>query len=249
MSAQHIDEHMKMADVIHLNHLLLFVLERFNISLGFGDKSVETVCLDNNIQPDFFVKMVNSFLDPSYIPEAAPQHFPTKQAISYLKNAHNYYVHDKIPEIESLIKGMESQCELKSKNMEILNQFFQKYRKEVEEHIQKEEEVTFPYILEIAEAYNQKVLSPELQKKMKNYSIHIYAKEHDNIEEKLYDLKNIIIKYLPPVSDQNLCRKILIELFNLEKDLNDHGLLEDRVIVPLIAEMESELKKFPLQTI
>ena len=25
-----------------------------------------------------------------------------------------------------------------------------------------------------------------------------FAGEHDNVEEKLYDLKNIIIKYMPP---------------------------------------------------
>ena len=73
---------------------------------------------------------------------------------------------------------------------------------------------------------------------MENYSIDIFKNEHDNIEEKLFDLKNIIIKYLHQPKDEKLCNKLLYELFNLEQDLNDHSRIEDKVLVPKIREME-----------
>ena len=42
---------MKMADVIHLDYTLLPVITRFGINLGFGDRTVEKVCLENNSKP------------------------------------------------------------------------------------------------------------------------------------------------------------------------------------------------------
>ncbi|MCF8406203.1 MAG: hypothetical protein K9H58_19835, partial [Bacteroidales bacterium] len=79
---------------------------------------------------------------------------------------------------------------------------------------------------------------PELLEKINNYSINVFAGEHDNVEEKLYDLKNIIIKYLPPSKDKALRNRILMELFRLEKDLNAHAELEDKVLIPKVAKME-----------
>ena len=87
----------------------------------------------------------------------------------------------------------------------------------------------------------QNKVSADIVKKIKNYSINDFAIEHDNVEEKLYDLKNIIIKYLPPCKNKTLCARILIELFRLEKDLNAHALLEDKVLIPKVAKMEEIL--------
>jgi len=54
-------------------------------------------------------------------------------------------------------------------------------------------------------------------------------------------LKNIIIKFLPPVKDMTICNNILIELFRLEKDLNNHARMEDKVLIPKVREMEKAI--------
>lgn len=232
-----------MADVIHMNYLLLYVIDRFGIKLGFGDQSVEEVCRKHHLDADFVVEIVNSFVDEHYIPSCGVNTFPTEQAIEYLRNTHSNYLDVKIPEIESLINEMVQDCSLDKKNVIILNNFFDEYREELKSHIKREEVAVFPYVLKITEAFRKKSVTAELINEMKSYSIQDFASEHDNVEEKLYDLKNIIIKYLPPVDNPHLCHKILIELFNLEKDLNDHALLEDRLVVPIVSEKEAYLKK------
>lgn len=236
-----------MADVIHMNYLLLYVIDRFGIKLGFGDQSVEEVCRKHHLDADFVVEIVNSFVDENYIPSSDIDTFPTEQAVEYLRNTHSSYLDVKIPEIESLINEMVQNCSLDKKNVIILNNFFDEYREELESHIKREEDAVFPYVLKITDAFRKKAVTAELINEMKSYSIQDFASEHDNVEEKLYDLKNIIIKYLPPVDNPNLCHKILIELFNLEKDLNDHALLEDRLVVPIVSEKEAYLKKIFIQ--
>lgn len=243
MEGKMIAKSMKMADLVHLNYLLLFVLDRFGIKLGFGDKTILEVCEEYGVDADFFVEVANSFLDEEYVPSSNINTFPAQLAIDYLRNTHNYYLEDKVPEIEGLINQMVTNCKLDRKNVEVLNNFFNVYKQELTDHIKREEDRVFPYVLEIAQAFHSGEISDELYQKMNEYDINDYASEHDNVEQKLYDLKNIIIKYLPPVRNSLLCHKILIELFNLEKDLNDHALLEDKLIVPIIAEQEERLEK------
>lgn len=85
-------------------------------------------------------------------------------------------------------------------------------------------------------------------RKMKEYSITNYAEEHNNIEEKLTDLKNIIIKYLPPADNQDVVFRILQKLFKLENDLNYHAAIEERILVPKIMAMEKKLEEIYSKT-
>ncbi|NJK84684.1 MAG: hypothetical protein HC906_00550 [Bacteroidales bacterium] len=217
---------MPMADVIHLNYLLLRVISRFDIRLGFGNKTVEQVCNDQRINIDFFLQVVNSFHDENYFPDKDLQTYPINLLVKYLRKTHAYYVEVKIPEIESYIKKMVQESESKD-NMSIISSFFNEYRKEFIDHIEREEKVVLPYVLDVERCH-----SGEKMKSSYKFSIDDFAKEHDNLEDKLYDLKNIIIKFLPPFYNSETCNNMLIELFRLERDLNNHARMEIKYLCP-----------------
>lgn len=46
-------------DIIEDNNRLLIVLNRFDISLGFGDSTVEEVCKQNEVHTDTFLAVIN----------------------------------------------------------------------------------------------------------------------------------------------------------------------------------------------
>jgi regulator of cell morphogenesis and NO signaling len=233
-----------MADVIHINYMLLTILKRFNIPLGFGDKTIEKVCRSHDVNTDFFLEIINSFHDKSYFPEQNLKAFSLELIVKYLRNTHDYYMLEKIPEIEGYIEELIQNCVTENKpNLSMLKKFFTDYKQELNEHIKKEDEMVLPYVLEIDKAYKNNTIDKPLYDKIKNYSINDYEDEHENVEDKLFDLKNIIIKYLPPLQNKNLCNTILIELFLLERDLNDHSRIEDTVLVPKVDQMEQELTK------
>jgi regulator of cell morphogenesis and NO signaling len=232
-----------MADVIHTNYFTLSVLNRFGIELGFGDKSVEEVCKKNNVDVDFFLEIVNAFVDKDYFPKKHLQTFSVKLITDYLQKTHNYYHQVKVPEIETLIEDMVDSCYTQKENLVLLKKFFNDYKQELLNHTHREEEVVFPYTLAIDKAYNSEKLDNSVIHLMETYSIEIFENEHDNIEEKLFDLKNIIIKYLPQPKDSKLCNKLLYELFNLEQDIYDHSRIEEKVLVPKIREMEKIITK------
>ncbi|MBN2521071.1 MAG: hemerythrin domain-containing protein [Bacteroidales bacterium] len=234
---------LKMADVIHLNHYLISVINRFGITLGFGDQTILEVCKKHQINVDFFLEIVNAFHDTEYFPQKHLQSFPVKLIIEYLQKTHRFYLDVKIPEMESLIQKMVNTCYPDLKHKEQLIKFFNEYKAELVKHLKHEEELVFPYALKVEHEYLSKGITEEMKAELLNYSINKFKKEHDNLEEKPFDLKNIIIKYLPPPADAYLCSNVVSELCLLEKDLNDHARIEDKVMIPKIVVMENELKK------
>jgi len=234
---------MKMADLVHLNHLLIPVINRFNIKLGFGDATIEEICSEKKINVDFFIEVTNSYHDNEYFPQEHLQTFSITLIVEYLKKTHQYYLEVKIPEIETLINELVDRCYPDNKNIELVRKFFNEYKIEFRNHLKREDEIVFPYALEVEKHFQSKQLSDNAREKISSYSIDEYKREHDDVEEKLFDLKNIIIKYLHSPKDDQLCFKVLNELFFLENDLNNHANIEDKVMVPKVKKMENSLNK------
>jgi regulator of cell morphogenesis and NO signaling len=120
----------------------------------------------------------------------------------------------------------------------LLERFFNEYCKEVTEHLAYEDLVAFPFILNLHSHLTEKPSEKYLQ----SYSVADYKEHHNDIEEKLTDLKNLLIKYLPQKEDQQIRRKLLFNLFELEFDLNIHSRIEDKILVPLVELMERNLR-------
>ena len=233
----------KMADVILNNHHLLSVISRFGIELGFREKSIAQVCRDYEVNVDFFLEIINTFNEPSYQPEKHFQTFPLSLIITYLKNTHNYYLNKKIPEIQDMIDRLiEDNKDASFKELRLLQTFFKDYQQHLSEHVEREELVVYPYILRLEQFVQQADPKHSKEKEdLRQYAIDRYVEEHDDIEGSLFELKTLMIKYMPPVKNPNLCYKILGQLGHLERDIQDHSNMENRVLVPRVRLMEEKL--------
>ncbi len=237
-----IQKEMKLADVIHHDHFLIPVINRFGIHLGFGDKTIDELCKENNINTIFFLTILNAYHDHEYFPKKHLQSFPASLLVSYLIKSHQYYLEEKVPEIENLINNLSGETDMDKETLTLLENFFSEYKQELISHIHREEDLVYPYIVELEKAVSSGVIPESVSRQMADYPITNYEAEHENVEEKLLDLKNILIKYLPETKDDRPFFKILKELFALENDLNDHSRIEDLILVPKVEAMELKLK-------
>ena len=119
-----------------------------------------------------------------------------------------------------------------------LEKFFDQYIEEVTDHLAYEDETAFPYMAMIS-AYQKKTDSPLGQV---DYSVNIFEDRHDNIQEKLSDLKNLLIKYFPPANDRYIRIRMLNELIDFEEDLINHARIEDKVLIPVVKQLEKQLR-------
>jgi regulator of cell morphogenesis and NO signaling len=224
----------KMSSLIGANYNLLPVINRFGIRLGFKEKSINEVCTENKIHTDFFLAIVNTYTDESYFPEAELLSFSPLLIIEYLKNTHRYYIEYVLPKIERLLNKVIESCTEDCSSLKMINSFYQKYKAELLIHLKLEDEKVFPYIINL---YKEKTLNSD------GSSIEVLENEHTNVEVKLSDLKNLIIRHLSPNYEDNTMNEFLTALFQFENDLNDHARIEDHILIVQVMEFEKELGK------
>ncbi|WP_299576237.1 hemerythrin domain-containing protein [uncultured Sunxiuqinia sp.] len=224
----------KMSSLINRNYNLLPVINRFGIRLGFKEKTIGEVCQEKQINTDFFLAIVNTYTDDSYFPEAEFLSFSPILLIDYLKNTHKYYIQYVLPKIERLLNEVLESCTDNCSSLKMINSFYQKYKAELLLHLKLEDEKVFPYIIEL---YKNKKLSAE------GSFIEVIENEHTNVEVKLSDLENLIIRHLSPNYDDNAMNEFLTALLQFENDLNDHARIEDHILITQVIEFEKELKK------
>ena len=91
---------MPLSEIILNEPLLIPVINRFGIILGTKDKSVQTLCQENNLDTDFFLTILNTFINDSFFPEKRLKSFCVTQIVDYLSQTNQYYKRYQIPNIE-----------------------------------------------------------------------------------------------------------------------------------------------------
>ncbi len=219
----------KMVDLIHSNYHLLPVIHRFGFRLGFGNKTVETLCDEYKIDTDFFLTIVNTFQSKDFFPEEKLLTFSPLLIIDYLKRTHQYYKVYSIPHIEKLMNQLQISAAEQNREMKMIEEFYREYKTKLLKHISDEEDKVFPYIVKLVETPTQ----------IENKNLQLsFEEEHENVDLEIDDLKNLIIKYISPRYNELICNELLIEIFRFEKDILNHARIEDTILIPQVKQLQ-----------
>ena len=220
----------KMSDIICDNYSLLQVMSRFGLPLGFGDYSVEEVCHTHQVDCATFLAVANFINKGHARPLVSLEGISIKSLITYLKNAHHYFLDLQLPTIRrKLLEAID--CSMDNEVTFLILKFFDVYVQEVRKHMSYEDMNVFTYV--------ENLLNGE---KDKDYNIGMFLRNHDHIDDKLTELKNIIIKYYPDTKKAYLMNAVLFDIFNCEKDLASHNQVEDYLFVPAVLQLEHEVE-------
>lgn len=234
----------KLASVIHKDHSLLPVINRLGVRLGFGDKTIQNVCEESGIDLNFFIETINVFHHEAYFPEKKLLDFPIQMVIDYLVQTHQYYKEFLIPENDRLIELFLSSSPVENPDNQLVRKFYARFKEEFVIHINFEEKEMFPFILELNQVVENPGLRHQFRQKYPSYSVSSFEKEHSNMDDKMDDLTNIIIKYLPPNYDQNWGNAFLANLFLFEKDMKNHSRIEDHILMPKVKQLEKLFESY-----
>lgn len=215
----------KMAEII-TDYSLLTIIDRLNIKLGFGDASIEEICRRHNLSTDLFLMICRVYAIDGFVPDISNlTNSDIPKLIGYLQRTHKYWIESFFPNLHTNIHTMLESCDERS--AKILNKFYDDYDDEVQKHLDYEENTVFPYIASLGSG-----------DKSNKFRIKDFEENHSNIEEKLHDLKNIVIKYLPENASQQSRINVLNEIFKIENDLNKHSVIENKILIPLVSKYE-----------
>lgn len=219
----------RMCDLVCDRYPVLRVMSRFGISLGFGDKTIAEVCDENKVDTATFLAVVNLLMN--YGGGADPSAVSVRSLTDYLHTSHGYFLGFRLPAIRrKLIEAVD--CSLSDVSFAIMR-YFDEYVAEVERHMSYEEKTVFPYV--------ESLLAGE---KNDAYSIDVFRRHHDQVEARLRELKNIIIKYYP-AGGTNELNDVLYDIFTCERELASHNAVEDEIFIPAVERLAAEGPRNP----
>ena len=212
-----------MSVLVNNNFRVLLVMSRFGIGLGFGDSNIGEVCRKSGVDVKTFLAVVNLLLDENSA-EHPEEDISVASVLTYLHHSHEYFLGFRLPEIRNKLIQTVGQKDDLSK---AIISYFDEYIDEVHKHMKYEEDVVFPYV--------RKLLNG---KKAAGYHIDVFERRHNHVEARLTEFKDILIRFYPSRSTNEL-NSVLFDIFSCEKDLASHNEVEDKILVPTVAKLES----------
>ena len=217
---------MKMADLVSRDYSLSGVLERMGMSYGFGDETVSDVCSRSGVSAASFLLICNVYLSDDYTPtREVLEQIDLRDVLRYLRLSHTYYEGCAVKSLSQALDVLMAPCGETYKM--IIARFFSDYTQELSRHFEYEETIVFPYV--------EAMLNKDVKD---DFSIGVYEQHHSDVQEKLDDLKKLIMTYLPRECDQQTIHAALAEIFTLETDLRKHTFIEDRILIPAVNHLE-----------
>ena len=217
---------MKIADLVNRDFQVLGMLERMGIRDNFGDHTVEEICSRHGMDPDTFIMLYNIYLDSKFKPsEKSLREGKVEDVVKYLRLSHDYYLNTALKSLSDSLGSLLSPCSEKQKS--VFWKFYSEYKDELNRHFDFEESQVMPYVDSLLRGDRDV-----------DFSIDSFDDEHNSINEKISDLKNLVMKSLPDECDGNLRMQTLYLICTLEYDLKRHTSVEDDVLVPMVRMLE-----------
>ena len=215
-----------MRSLIAQDASILMVLSRFNISLGFGDSTVNEVCRKHNVDTTTFLTVAN-FISFDELPtEGTTVDF--KSLLVYLRGAHDYIVDFFMPMIRRKLTEAITVTGGDDLSYLILK-YFDEYAAIVSSHMRHEDTTVFTHIEQLLDGVRGNGNPVELM-----------SKHHDSLSTNLTSLKDLIIRYYPHKNSAYL-NSALYDLIVCERDILSHCRVEDLILSPAVRRLEQSL--------
>lgn len=178
----------------------------------------------DSLSKEFLDQLEATFLDVDQFDARQFDAFPLAEIFSYLKTSHVYYLEIWLPKIENTLQELTVKFGNKYLSVQVLRMFLRKYKTELINHIEHEEQVLFAFV----EGMLQGTYSTE----KKNFVIsHFLHTHNDNVVLHLDELKKDLCTFDAELKNNMVFQVLFNQLSIFQSDLLVHGLIEDSVFM------------------
>lgn len=230
----------RLCDALFCDASLIPVVERFGISLGMGDISIQEVCLKHEINSDFFLAIINTFLNEDYFQENLERSIDIPMLVGFLKKTNDYYSNIQLPNIERHFRYLIDRSG-PDNNLQHIFRFFLEIKMDLNRCDLNDVEVCFPKIMDRLihpDFLNETDENLNSQFRKQNLDgLILNLKERELVEEKIGDLESLFIMHINGDYDHTLALAVINALFMLHKDIRQNNRIRSRIFLPAVASM------------
>lgn len=203
-----------------------------------GGKSLHDACLSTNVSAEEIVKRLHEN-GRNISPEATNwTSAPLSDLTRHIREKHHQYVRAAIPRIQGLLNKVKAKHGSTHTEIADIETLFARVGPEMIVHMQKEEQILFPYIENMEQAAGGNgALEPPFFQTVRN-PIQAMMSEHDSAGDLVKQIRKASIDYTPPADACTSYRALYQDLREFEADLHQHVHLENNILFPRAVEME-----------
>ena len=215
------------------------VFEKFGIDYCCGgNKSLSEACVSAGVPEDSVIAALDK---PVSTPDERDwQAAPLRELVKHIVEKHHAFTREEMKRLEPLLAKVISVHGQNHPELQRVQTIFREVCQELSMHMMKEEQILFPYIVEMETEINSKrPLPPAMFGTVQN-PVRMMMMEHDSAGQALHEMSKQTNGYMPPL-DACVSYQTLYEALDaFEKDLHRHIHLENNILFPRAIVMEDQ---------
>ncbi|MFZ1701720.1 MAG: iron-sulfur cluster repair di-iron protein [Pyrinomonadaceae bacterium] len=219
------------------------VFEEFKIDYCCGGRrSIDDVCLSAGIDPEVLTQRINAVIaeQSNGVNTDHPEQKAPSDLIGYILSKHHVFTAEEIARLTPLMNKVATRHGENHPELFELQSVFDALADSLIPHMRKEEAVLFPYIQMLEESAKHDLsVSPPHFGSVQN-PIRMMMSEHDTDGERLQRMRSITGDYTLPEGACPSFTALYAGLQDLERDLHRHIHLENNVLFPAAAALETK---------
>ncbi|MBI2677706.1 MAG: iron-sulfur cluster repair di-iron protein [Candidatus Koribacter versatilis] len=167
---------------------------------------------------------------------------PLSQLVEHIVDFHHQYVRRTLGRLNQLFDQVMTAHGASHSELRPLLRFFHTVADGMVQHMLKEEQVLFPYILRLEEAaLAQQPLPPAPFGRVEN-PVRVLKLEHDDVGAQMKAIRALTHDYVVVSTGCNSFRALYATLAEFERDLHQHVHLENNILFPRAQGLEESLR-------
>jgi regulator of cell morphogenesis and NO signaling len=219
------------------------VLERLGIDYCCGGGHVlKEAAAEKGVALDTLFSALKDSLENSSDEPARDWSVATLTELAdHIEERHHTFMREQLPRLQELMAKVFTAHRPRHGDMlSRLQDVYQSLRKEIEQHLMKEEQILFPGIRQIEAYAREGGEKPKLHCGSVQNPIRQMEREHDNAGAALVKMRELASNYALPEDACNTFAALYDGLKDLEDDLHEHIHLENNILFPGSIELESK---------
>jgi regulator of cell morphogenesis and NO signaling len=160
------------------------------------------------------------------------------ELINHILDKHHVYTREEMSRLEPLIDRVIAVHGGNHTELQGIGVLFQKLCADLKPHMFKEEQILFPYIIEMENSALQNRPAPSAPFGTVNNPVRMMMTEHDSVGDLLRELRVLSSNYQVPADGCISYQTLYQALEAFEHDLHQHIHLENNILFPRAIELE-----------
>lgn len=204
-----------------------------------GGKSLQEACFRANVPTEMILDRLRKNSERAGSGETGWTKAPLAELTRHIRERHHGYVREVIPRLRGMLAKVREKHGSKHREIGEIEKLFGDVVREMLMHMQKEEQILFPYIDALEQSANGKgTVEPPFFQTVRN-PIYSMMQEHDAAGELVRQIRAASNAYRPPEDSCTTFKATYQELQRFEEDLHLHVHLENNILFPRAVELEA----------